>query len=164
MNGDPAGIRTRVIAVKGRCLDHLTTGPHHQRSPPLMGIGRGEGIRTPGPMLPKHVRYQTALHPEGLTVYHRRRDILYIRPSGLSTIILRFFSFAAGFAEFSRSRRFAPRPKRGKAVSGRPPRTHRSRPQPGITSTAPSARCPRPRRGRAGRKARDARRNSRRQR
>ena len=27
-NGDPAGIRTRVIAVKGRCLDHLTTGPH----------------------------------------------------------------------------------------------------------------------------------------
>ena len=25
--------------------------------------GRGEGIRTPGPMLPKHVRYQTALHP-----------------------------------------------------------------------------------------------------
>ena len=27
-DGDPAGIRTRVIAVKGRCLDHLTTGPH----------------------------------------------------------------------------------------------------------------------------------------
>ena len=26
-------------------------------------ISRGEGIRTPGPMLPKHVRYQTALHP-----------------------------------------------------------------------------------------------------
>ena len=26
-------------------------------------FGRGEGIRTPGPMLPKHVRYQTALHP-----------------------------------------------------------------------------------------------------
>ena len=26
-------------------------------------LSRGEGIRTPGPMLPKHVRYQTALHP-----------------------------------------------------------------------------------------------------
>ena len=29
----------------------------------MPGFGRGEGIRTPGPMLPKHVRYQTALHP-----------------------------------------------------------------------------------------------------
>lgn len=26
--------------------------------------GPGEGIRTPGPVLPKHVRYQTALHPD----------------------------------------------------------------------------------------------------
>lgn len=25
--------------------------------------GRGEEIRTPGPMVPNHVRYQTALHP-----------------------------------------------------------------------------------------------------
>ena len=25
--GDPAGIRTRVTAVKGRCLNRLTTGP-----------------------------------------------------------------------------------------------------------------------------------------
>ena len=25
-------------------------------------IGRGEGTRTPGPMVPNHVRYQTALH------------------------------------------------------------------------------------------------------
>ena len=24
--------------------------------------GRGEGTRTPGPMVPNHVRYQTALH------------------------------------------------------------------------------------------------------
>ncbi len=27
MNGDPYGIRTRVTAVKGRCLNHLTKGP-----------------------------------------------------------------------------------------------------------------------------------------
>ena len=26
--GDPYGIRTHVIAVKGRCLNHLTKGPH----------------------------------------------------------------------------------------------------------------------------------------
>ena len=27
MNGDPYGIRTRVTAVKGRCLNRLTKGP-----------------------------------------------------------------------------------------------------------------------------------------
>ncbi len=26
--GDPYGIRTRVTAVKGRCLNHLTKGPY----------------------------------------------------------------------------------------------------------------------------------------
>ncbi len=26
--GDPYGIRTRVTAVKGRCLNHLTNGPY----------------------------------------------------------------------------------------------------------------------------------------
>lgn len=35
MIGDPEENRTPVTAVKGRCLDRLTTGPH---------IGRGEGI------------------------------------------------------------------------------------------------------------------------
>ncbi len=27
-NGDPYGIRTRVTAVKGRCLNRLTKGPY----------------------------------------------------------------------------------------------------------------------------------------
>ena len=27
VNGDPYGIRTRVTAVKGRCLNRLTNGP-----------------------------------------------------------------------------------------------------------------------------------------
>ena len=27
-SGDPYGIRTRVTAVKGRCLNHLTNGPN----------------------------------------------------------------------------------------------------------------------------------------
>ena len=39
-NGDPEGNRTPVIAVKGRCLDLLTTGPEpHPRK-----NGRSEGI------------------------------------------------------------------------------------------------------------------------
>ncbi len=33
-------------------------------------FGRGGGIRTPGPMVPNHVRYQTALHPAKLLPYH----------------------------------------------------------------------------------------------
>ena len=52
-NGDLYGTRTRVTAVKGRCLNRLTKRSH----------GRGDRIRTCGPMLPKHVRYQTAPHP-----------------------------------------------------------------------------------------------------
>ncbi len=31
--------------------------------------GRGGEIRTPGPLLPKQMRYQTALHPERRTLY-----------------------------------------------------------------------------------------------
>ena len=38
--GDPYGIRTRVTAVKGRCLNRLTNGPY----------GREEGIRTLAPV------------------------------------------------------------------------------------------------------------------
>ena len=28
--GDPTGTRTRVTAVKGQCLNHLTIGPHYK--------------------------------------------------------------------------------------------------------------------------------------
>ena len=31
-------------------------------------IGRGGGIRTPDPLLPKQLRYQAALHPEYIFV------------------------------------------------------------------------------------------------
>ena len=44
---------------KGGVLDRLTKGPQK--------TGRGEGIWTLGPMLPKHVRYRTAPHPVELT-------------------------------------------------------------------------------------------------
>ncbi len=31
--------------------------------------GRGEGTRTPGPMVPNHVRYQTAPHPDNCFIF-----------------------------------------------------------------------------------------------
>ena len=43
---DPYGIRTRVTAVKGRCLNHLTNGPKIKysgggdRTPDLTGMNR----------------------------------------------------------------------------------------------------------------------------
>ena len=43
---DPYGIRTRVTAVKGRCLNRLTKGPYRKnsgggdRTPDLTGMNR----------------------------------------------------------------------------------------------------------------------------
>lgn len=51
----------------------------------LIRIGRGEKIRTPGPMVPNHVRYQTALHPVTITC------ILYNFYFALSTLFLKIF-------------------------------------------------------------------------
>ena len=38
--GDPYGIRTRVTAVKGRCLNRLTKGPFKadEKNSPLLGL------------------------------------------------------------------------------------------------------------------------------
>ena len=45
--GDPDENRTRVTAVKGRCLDRLTTGPYIKNSAWLFLLsGSGSGIRT----------------------------------------------------------------------------------------------------------------------
>jgi hypothetical protein len=35
--------------------------------------GRGGGIRTPDPLLPKQMRYQTALRPDCFSLSHRMR-------------------------------------------------------------------------------------------
>ena len=44
--GDPDGNRTRVTAVKGRCLNRLTTGPYSEyRSPYWEAVGYGSGNR-----------------------------------------------------------------------------------------------------------------------
>ena len=45
--GDPIGTRTRVTAVKGRCLNRLTMGPSiYTRLPAMLLSGSGGGIRT----------------------------------------------------------------------------------------------------------------------
>ena len=46
---------------------HFSYHPSHTRSKVLMGKeldGRGGGIRTPDPLLPKQMRYQAALRPD----------------------------------------------------------------------------------------------------
>ena len=43
-------------AFKKRRFEFLKAGKRH--------VGRGERIRTSGPLLPKQMRYQTALHPD----------------------------------------------------------------------------------------------------
>ena len=49
--GDPDENRTRVTAVKGRCLNRLTTGPDNiqkddESRPFILENGSGSGIRT----------------------------------------------------------------------------------------------------------------------
>ena len=47
--GDPAENRTRVTAVKGRCLDRLTTGPF---------CGAGGENRTPNLLITNQLLYR----------------------------------------------------------------------------------------------------------
>ena len=63
--------------------------------------GRGEGIRTPGPMLPKHVRYQAALHPGAFFLQdlsYRRRNIYYTILPRLSTVFFAFLKIPCHFS------------------------------------------------------------------
>lgn len=52
--------------------------------------GRGEKVRTPGPMVPNHVRYQTALHPAEilLTYYTVLNTFLQVKINLLCSLIL----------------------------------------------------------------------------
>ena len=70
---DPYGIRTRVTAVKGRCLNHLTNGPI---------TGREEGIRTLAPRSRSTPLAGEPLEPLGyFSVWLRRQDS-NLRPIG----------------------------------------------------------------------------------
>jgi len=62
---DTRHTRCRLGFQLGLSVDHRT---HLYDSPArAAGDGRGRGIRTPDNLLPKQVRYQTALYPEGRT-------------------------------------------------------------------------------------------------
>ena len=55
----PAGLEPATHSLEGCCSIHLSYGDGQEKS-----RGRGERIRTSDPLLPKQVRYQTALHPD----------------------------------------------------------------------------------------------------
>ena len=52
------GLEPPTSRLSGVRSNHLSYRPIN---------GRGEGTRTPGPMVPNHVRYQTALRPDNIT-------------------------------------------------------------------------------------------------
>ena len=60
-DGVPGRIRTCDAGIRSPALYPLSYGD------PLESHGRGGGIRTPDPLLPKQVRYQAALRPVGDT-------------------------------------------------------------------------------------------------
>ena len=53
----------------------------------ILKVGRGGGIRTPDPLLPKQMRYQTALRPDSFALYRVARgvcvDLRWIAARGL---------------------------------------------------------------------------------
>ena len=57
----PEGLEPPTCCLEGSCSIQLSYG--HMRVI-LRGIGRGGGIRTHDPLLPKQMRYQTALRPD----------------------------------------------------------------------------------------------------
>ena len=56
----PAGIEPATHSLEGCCSIRLSYEDVRAEEE----IGRGERIRTSDPLLPKQVRYQTALHPD----------------------------------------------------------------------------------------------------
>ena len=51
----PVGLEPTTLCLEGTCSIQLSYG--HE-------VGRGERIRTSGPLRPRQVRYQTALRPD----------------------------------------------------------------------------------------------------
>ena len=58
----PAGLEPATLGLEGRCSIRLSYG-RIATAVSLHPSGRGRGIRTPDPLLPKQMRYQTAPCP-----------------------------------------------------------------------------------------------------
>ncbi len=64
------GQADRRERVKNASMKTERAGPHEENRPGI--IGRGGGIRTPDPLLPKQMRYQAALRPDTSIIPHSR--------------------------------------------------------------------------------------------
>ena len=71
----PAGVEPATYGLEGRCSIQLSYGQILAGSISELNRenGRSTRIRTLDPLLPKQVRYQAALHSDGIAILHRQR-------------------------------------------------------------------------------------------
>jgi hypothetical protein len=70
----PAGVEPATYGLEGRCSIQLSYGQILAGSISELNRenGRSTRIRTLDPLLPKQVRYQAALHSDGIDILHRQ--------------------------------------------------------------------------------------------
>ena len=60
----PAGFEPATHGLEGRCSIQLSYGRIEKTTSDVTEVGRSGGIRTPDPLVPNQMRYQTALHSD----------------------------------------------------------------------------------------------------